>query len=374
MEKRNSMDGLGGRCAIVGVGYTDITRRSDRSIGALAVDAACDAIRDAGLERADIDGYVGSPAGSIGFDEVSSRRLVSDLGLNDVRWAMDVQGMATGMVVAAVHALCAGTCNYVVAAKAMYNPATPKPVNAGPLYAGGAEQFALPYGIGPGGGRFALRLARYMHDHSATRDELFEIAALSRSNAQLNPYAIWGGADALSKADYLNARWINQPMCLYDADMPVCGAGAVILTTADRAKDLRQPPAYISGFSNAENPQRLFEMAGVIQKDVQVAQLYDGYSFMVWMALEELGFCERGDAHEYARRDRLGIKGELPINTFGGALGEGRLHGIGHLREGAIQVMGRGKERQVENVNHAVVHVGIPEASWNLLLSADNSN
>src|ERR1700685_27563 len=184
----------GSEVAIVGVGYTPIARHSKRSLGSLAVDAALDAIKDAGLTRDKIDGYVGSPtapnvsaAHHDGLDEVSSTYMVEALGLTEPSWVMDVEGMATGMVVGAAHALMAGACHYVIAVRALYNPADRQYSRVLNDEAGGPAQFTLPYGIGPGGGRFALWLQRYMHEFGATRDALFEIARVARLHAQLNP-------------------------------------------------------------------------------------------------------------------------------------------------------------------------------------------
>ncbi len=235
----------------------------------------------------------------------------------------------------------------------------------------GPEQYTLPYGLGEGGGRFALMLARYMHDYGATRDELYEVARLSRNHALHNPYAVWREKGELSKQEYLNSPWVNEPLCLYDADMPVCGAGAFVIAAGDRAKDAPHAPAYIRSYANQNNFSALFRMADITHKDVQVAQIYDGYSFMVWRTLEELGFCERGEAHEFVRSENVGIGSIFALNTFGGALGEGRLHGIGHIREAALQVMNRAGRRQSTDVSFSLACVGIPEMSWALLLSRD---
>jgi acetyl-CoA acetyltransferase len=366
------------RVAIVGVGYTPITRYSERSLGSLAVEAALDAIRDAGLTRDDIDGYVGSPAAPNvsaahfdGLDEISSGFMVNALGLKEPNWVMDVDGMATGMVVAAAHALIARACRYVVAVRALYNPPDRQYSRVTDDVAGGPAQFTLPYGIGPGGGRFALWLQRYMHDYGATHDALFEIARVARLHAQHNPVAIWRGKGELTIEEYRSARPIYDPMCLYDSDMPVTGAGAIVLTSAERAHDLRHHPAYLVSYANATRPERVFETAGVRPGDVQVAQIYDGYSPLVWNWLEKLGFCGRGEAHAFTGAGRITLGGVLPLNTFGGALGEGRLHGIGHVREAAIQAMGRGGPRQVPDVRYSLAQVGVPERSWILLLGSE---
>jgi len=370
--------GKQGGAAIVGIGSTAIARHSSQSLGSLGCEAALNAIADAGLTPADIDGYVGSPSApnvsalhSDGVDEVSSSYMCTALGLNSTSWVMDVEGMTTGMVVAASHALASGACRYVVAVRALYNPRDRKYSLSTSEYATGPDQFTLPYGIGPGGGRFAQWLQRYMHDTGATREDLFEIAGVARRHAQNNPLAVWGGKGELTKEEYLAARWICEPMCLYDSDMPVTAAGALVLTTAERAKDLPGRAAHVLSYSNASNPMKVFESAGIRPTDVDVAQIYDGYAPMVWNWLGRLGFCDAGEAHRFARGSRITLGGELPLNTFGGALGEGRLHGMGHVREAALQAMGRAGPRQVPNVRHSLVQVGVPERSWILMLGPE---
>jgi acetyl-CoA acetyltransferase len=149
--------------------------------------------------------------------------------------------------------------------------------------------------------------------------------------------------------------------------MPVSGAVAFVMTTADRA--LHAPhAAYLSSFA-VNDARRLFEGAEILPKDVQVAQLYDGFSLMVWDWLERLGFCAPGEAHTFTQNGRISRNGPLPLNTFGGALGEGRLHGAGHVREAALQAMGRAEQRQIEGVQHSLVQVGVPERSWMLIFA-----
>jgi len=361
--------GLDGMAAIIGVGFSPVARRTDRTLGDLALEAALDAVRDAGIDRATIDGCAGAipvpgPGATYvdGIAEVSSRYMASALGLADPTWVMDVSGMIGGTVVASIHALASGLCRCVVITRALAAPATAS--DARPAKVAGAEQFTLPYGLGAAGGRFALWLQRYMHDHGATREELYRVAAQARASAQANPFAVWRGSKELALDEYLASRWLYQPMCLFDADMPIHGAGALVLTTAERAGDLSPRPAYITGYANAAHNLRAFEAAGIQPRDVQVAQLYDGFSPMVWLWLEKLGLCETGAAH------RLAYQPELPaLNTFGGALGEGRLHGMGHLREAALQAMGRADARGVPEVHHSLVQVGIPEDSWIFVMS-----
>lgn len=356
---------LHNKTAIVGVGFTPIARHGDRSLTSFAVEAALDAIRDAGLTPQEIDGYVGCPnapnasaAHADGVDEVSAGLVVRTLGIQDAGWVVDVNGLPTAAMVTAAQALHAGACSYVLIVRAMWNPQGTRYNQNRRTGAAGAEQFTLPYGLGSGGGPHALRLQRYLHENAATREELFEVVNAGRTHAQLNTVAYWKGRP-LSLEDYMNARWIYEPLCLFDCDIPVTAAGALVMTTAERARDLPHKPAYIAGYASTHQPMStIFETSGVDRKDVQVAQIYDGFAPFVWYWLEALGFCAPGEAHAFTRDGNIQLGGKLPVNTFGGNLGEGRLHGFGHVREGALQIMGRAGQRQVPNAEHCLLAVG----------------
>ncbi len=369
---------LRNRAAIVGVGYTPMLRSTDRSLGAIAVEAALDAIADAGLAREDIDGYIGMPNAPSpaarhldGVDEISAVYLAAALGMKEPAWLMDQSGQPTGAVAAACHVVASGLCNYVLVLRTMYNPVGRRYQEATQGTAGGPLQYGLPYGVSGGIAMLAHWLERYMHDYGATREALYSVVANDRRHARLNPVAYWRDKE-LTLDDYMNARPIYAPMCVFDCDIPVTAAGAVIVTTAERARDLRHPPAYVSGVANSLQPgSRIFEISDVARKDVQVAQIYDGFSPFVWNWLERLGYCGTGEAHLYTQDGRIGLGGATPINTFGGQLGEGRLHGMGHLREGVMQVMGRAGERQVPDVQHSLVVNGFVGSHpyFNLMLS-----
>lgn len=369
------------RTAIVGVGYTPVMRQAPSTLGSLAVDAALNAIEDAGLTPDTIDGYVGTPFGpnvssldADGIGHVSAGYLAAALGLNRLRFATDIIGLPSTSLVMGMQALLAGLCNYVLLLRAIYNPPARRGPPFGRLGAAGPEQFTQPYGLPGGVGQYALDLQRYMHEYGATREELFAVVKADRAHAQLNPIAYWRGSE-VSLEDYLNARWVCEPLCLFDCDLPVTMAGAVIVTTAERARDLPHRPAYISGVAGcAPGDETVFQAAGVEPADVHVAQIYDGYSPFVWYWLEYLGFCATGEAHAFTQGGRIELGGELPINTFGGNLGEGHFQGFGHLREGAMQIMRRCAERQVHDAEHCLVAIGAPNGArsrYAIMLSTD---
>lgn len=355
---------LRNKTAVVGVGYTPFVRKAERSLVAFAVDAALAAIEDAGLSREDIDGLVGSPGAPNasamhrdGVDEVSARLITGSLGLPNPRFVLDIGGLPTTALTVAVQALTAGLCNYCLVVRAMYNPVGVRYGETDRSVVGGPEQFTTPYGL-QAIGRHALWLQRYMHDHGATREDLFHLVKTERYNAQLNPYAYWRGRD-ITLQEYLESRWVFEPMCIYDCDLPLTGAGAVVVTTSDRARHLRHKPAYITAVCPTPMPgDTIFELAGVDRQDVQVVMLYDGFIQHIWWGLEHWGFCGKGEAYQFARHERIRVGGEFPINTHGGSQGEGRLHGMGHLREATMQIRGRAGERQVPNVQHCLVTNG----------------
>jgi acetyl-CoA acetyltransferase len=353
--------------AIVGIGGTRMERRPGRSLGALALDAALAAIEDAGLTPADIDGYAGTPPGVNltahhwdGVDEISGTYVVNGLDLKNVRWIIDsTKGLTCDAVVEAVHALNAGAVTHVLIVRGMYVPTNVRYAEQGLAEAGGAVQFMAPYGAASGILRAAMELQSYMHAYGATKADLYHVAKTLRDHALRNPWSYWYGKKPLTEDEYLSARMIFDPMCLFDCDIPTTGAGAVVMTTADRARHLRHKPAYVRALATAaEGYKNVWPKSGLTPRDVQVAQIYDGFLPFFWEWLENLEFCGPGEAHAFTRDGNITFGGRLPYTTFGGSLCEGRLHGMGHLREGALQVMGRAGERQVPNVQHSLVTMG----------------
>lgn len=370
--------------AIVGVGATRMERRPQRSLAALAVDAALAAIEDAGLKPSDIDGVAGSPLGVNltnmhwdGVDEISIGYLAGSLRLRNVRWMVDLaRGFATEALIEGIHALIAGSCTAVLIMRAMYNPVGVRYAEQSLDRAGGPLQFTAPYGANSGIVRAAMELQRYFHLCGATRRDLYHVAKTLRDHALMNPQAYWYGRSALTADEYLSARFIYEPMCLYDCDIPITGAGAFVLTTADRARHLPHKPAYITAYAtHAEGYREIYRKAKLGPKEIQVAQLYDGFLPFIWEWLETLEFCGAGEAYQFARDGNISLAGTLPVTTFGGSHGEGRLHGMGHIREGALQVMGRAGSRQVPDVQHCMITSGSRRIPGSVIvLSADGFN
>jgi acetyl-CoA acetyltransferase len=260
------------------------------------------------------------------------------------------------------------------------------------LFAGGELpphlEYTGPFGALSAANWLAMPAQRYMHDFGLTREQLGAIPLNARRNAGLNPDAIY--RDPLTLDDYLGARMISEPLCLYDCDVPCDGATAVIVSRRDAASGLPRRPLTVESvgtgmFERATWDQRfdvttmaahdaaatLWEHTNLRPGDVDLAQLYDGFSFLTVMWLEALGFCEHGKVGEFVEGgDRIALDGPLPLNTSGGQLSGGRLHGMGFLHEACVQLWGEGGDRQAPNTPEtAVVGVGGGPVAGAMLLS-----
>lgn len=375
--------------AVVGVGFSEIARRSARSVGDLTVDAARRAAEDAGVPVADIDGLstypdipsYGSPSVD-GRDVVTVHYLARRLGLVDtLSWNAQSDAAVPGSFIEAANAVAAGACRYALVFRAMRNPVGAYNAFTGDQAARGA-QFALPFGVFRGYQHYGQAYRRYMHEYGATREHMASLILGNRANARLTEHAYFATAPELTLEDYLGARMLADPVCLLDCDIPVDGAVAILLTGADRAADARHSPAYLAGYGQSagrgasdgalavglslrqigQEGRRVCDAmraaTGLKPSDVDVAQIYDGYSFFVYWWLEALGVCEPGEAHEFIQHGRIARGGDFPVNTAGGVLGEGRLHGISHIAEAALQAAGRAGPRQVAGAEVSAALVG----------------
>jgi acetyl-CoA acetyltransferase len=362
-----------GKTAIVGIGSSELVRESKRPLGLLALDACRAAIDDAGLSPEKIDGLATYPeapflgAGSRdGVDIVSVGWVINHLGLApDVRWYAQIEtGMIAAPVIEGANALLTGACDYVLIWRALHQPRRYGTFDA--RRAAGDSQFLAPWGCISIIQSHAMAWQRYMHLYGATREALCTMAVNSRRNANLNPRAFFRDKP-MTREDYFNARLIAEPFCLFDCDVPVEGCVALVMTKAERARDLRNAPAYLAGYGqNTARRQtllyytlddyvacgqslasKLWSAAGMGPSDMDAAQLYDGFNPSAVYWLEAAGFCGRGEAWQFIQDGRIALEGEMPVNTFGGSLSEGRLHGMGHIAEAVFQVTDRAERRQV---------------------------
>ena len=374
------------RAAVVGVGHSKVHRRDDISLGALTVDACRNAIADAGLKPSDIDGLACAPNvpldgnGDVnGIDLVRTNFIARALDL-DLAWGADVVGMVGQSLVQAIHAIAAGGCNYALVFRSMHGPQG-RYGRSNPSELEGQRQYTGSYGMfAPV--MFATMWSRYQQKYnSGTREQMATYIVNNRKNALMWEHGHWyqHRPEPLTIEDYLTARTISTPFCLFDCDIPVQGSGAWVVTSAEGARDLPNPPAYVLGTTSPVHggervgpfvtlerqmeegkrvAKHLWENAGVDPRDVDVANLYDGFSIITPLWLEAMGFCGEGEAFEFMQDGRIELDGELPLNTSSGNLGAGRMHGVPHFIDGALQVMGRSGPRQVKDAESSVAMVG----------------
>ena len=376
-----------GKAVITGAGKSQVGRRLGRTGLELTVEAVLRAIADAGLDPDDIDGVASYPGPGVpdpGFSGATVAELRNALGLR-CRWyvsSLETAGQI-GPVIEACMAVTLGLANHVVAFRSVWESTAAQKAGGGRasvLFAGGKLpahlEFMAPFGALSAANWLAMPAQRYMHDYGLTREQLGWIAINARRNAGLNPDAIY--RDPMTMDDYLGARMISEPLCLYDCDIPCDGATAVIVSRRDAATGSRRRPLTVESvgpamFERATWDQRsdigtmaahdsaasLWQNTILTPADVDMAQLYDGFSLLTVMWLEALGFCERGKAGEFIDGgENIGLTGSLPINTSGGQLSAGRLHGMGFLHEACIQLWGDGGDHQLPKVPE-VVAIGV---------------
>lgn len=385
---------LKGRTAIAGLGLTRMGRVYDSAMG-FAVEAVRLALDDAGLERSDLDGLLLNPGLAWADTTMASFALQQALGLRNVRYsaAMNLGGATAATMVA--HAAMAIDAGLATAVACVFSDAPlkpPKPAAEGQKQGGGsASAYGFARGLSAAYGQFgvnalyALVARRHMHRYGTTSDHLGQVAVAERAWANRNPAAQFSGTP-LTLEDYHRSRWIVEPFHLLDCCLVSNGGAAVIVTSAERARNLRQPPVYIWGFgqghpggdpidtltSGAPIAREIaFRMAGIETANVDVAELYDCYTFTVLVTLEDYGFCAKGEAGRFVAGGTIAPGGRLPVNTGGGQLSSFYMWGMTPVSEGVIQARGQGNARQVDK--HDVVLVsgngGILSTHATLVLS-----
>ena len=371
------MEKLEDRAAITGIGQSDVGRRLGRDPLALTVDACLAAIEDAGLQREDIDGLSTYPgmmagAGNPGFSGAGITEVHDMLRL-DLNWfagGPEAPGQL-GSVIDACAAVATGLARHVLCFRTVWESTAQGSGGragmggGGKFRASGMTQWTLPFGAASAACWIAMFAQRHFHEFGTTREQLAQIALNARKNAGLNPKAIY--RDPMSLDDYLSARMISEPFCLYDCDIPCDGATAVIVSHIDAARDLRKPALQVQSVGTAlhgrpswdqfddlttmatrDVGKMLWERTDLKPSDVDVAECYDGFSFITMAWLEALGFCGKGESGPFIEGGaRIALDGEIPLNTHGGQLSAGRLHGYGFLHEACVQLWGEGGERQV---------------------------
>ncbi|HEY2330473.1 MAG TPA: hypothetical protein VGH94_01010 [Acidimicrobiales bacterium] len=369
------------KTAVVGVGSTPYYKRG-RSLPQTPMEMACKAtllaLEDAGLTVDDVDGfamYSGAPADPGG--------LASLLGVPEVRFAATLTsggGGAAGSLGLAAAAIVSGHANVVVSLMTLQQATNrfggsssgprqlPSAGGAGAYGGGGGvppeSAFTAPATIVSPGQNFSMITNRHMYQYGTKREHFAEICVSQRNNAIRRPTSMM--RDPLTLDDYFNARMISEPLCLFDYTMETDGAVAVVTTTIERARDLRQPPVLISGSANGglgnhasllgsfQMPEesfassghravakQVYEMAGVTPDDIDVALLYDHFSPMVLMQIEDYGFCPIGEGGPFVAEGNIRWPtGKIPVNTHGGNLSEAYVIGMTHVKEAVEQLRG----------------------------------
>ncbi len=363
---------LRGRTAIAGLGQTKQGKVYDRNAVGFAVEAVELALADAGLERKDLDGLLLNPGLAWGTAAMGSFQLQQALGLRDLTMqaTMNLGGATAGaMIQHAALAITAGLCTTVacVFSDSPLKPPAPERDRAGKKE-GSAASYAFARGLDAAYGQFgvnamyALIARRHMHVYGTTQDHLGAVAVNQRRWANMNPAAQLHDVP-LTLTDYHASRWVVEPFHMLDCCLVSNGGVvAVIVTSAERARALRKPPVYIwgmgQGHPGGEPAETLvsgaplasttaFAMAGITQKDVQVCELYDCYTFTVLVTLEDYGFCAKGESGAFVAAGTTAPGGALPVNTGGGQLSSSYMWGMTPIAEGIVQARGEGGERQV---------------------------
>jgi acetyl-CoA acetyltransferase len=343
--------------AISGIGWSDIGRRTRRDPLMLTLDAAQAAIADAGLEVGDIDGvstYPGATGSTPGISGAGIDDVRSLLGL-DLRWRAGGPELAgqLGSLVNAVLAVAAGLATHVLCFRSVWESTAQ--AEAGDRSSIVAQtkrpevRWGQPYGVGYST-YGALAMQRYLHETGATREQFAQLAVVSRANAAGNPLAVY--REPLTVDDYLGARMISDPLCLYDCDVPVDGAVAVVVSRRDSGAVSPTRAIGIEAMGSASGFEPCADMmwsrTDLKPSDVDVAEVYDGFTILAVRWLEALGLTPRHETGPFLEGGwRIALDGELPISTGGGQLSAGRLHGYGALLEACIQLRGDGGTRQV---------------------------
>lgn len=371
------------RAIIVGIGETEYSKNSGMSQLALLLQAATRAIEDAGLRPKDIDGVI--PAmGLIPFEDIAV-----NLGTEDLKYAASILmggASAVASLQSAAMAVASGIATNVLCLTG-WNGYSGMRISgigqAADLSSSGMpmlspmpklRDFEMPYGAFVPAQWYAPMAMRHMHEYGTTSRQLGAVAVTTRKHAQLNERAMMRGRP-MTIEDHQNSRMIVTPFHLFDCCLESDGAAAVVVTSAERAKDMKHRPAYIMGAAEGHPvpvdhiaaredmfqvglsyaAPRAFSMAGVTPKDIDVAEIYDCFTWTVIIQLEELGFCKRGEGGPFVEGGRIELGGELPVNTHGGLLSQAHVIGMNHIVEAVRQLRGDAGEAQVKDAEIALV-------------------
>lgn len=354
---------------ITGVGQSEIGVRLERHPLLLTLDAVKEAMDEAGLTIGQIDGvstYPGKIPAYLGFSPVGADELVDALGIK-ARWYAGGGEITSqlGAVVAAMDAVKAGHARHVICFRTVYEAGAMAKPDEYPMprreRVDGMSQWFAPFYAISAATWVAQYAMRHVKKYGLTREQLAQIALTDRANAALNPRALV--REPLTLDEYMSARMISSPLCLFDCDRYSDASTVVIVSAGDALDEVKCTPIRIAATAGSVDRhswdqaewmasyatgKELWNHTDYTVDDVDTVQFYDGFSFLALSWLEALGFCDIGEGGRFIEGGkRIALDGELPMNTFGGQIGAGRLHGFGFAHEAVVQLRGKGEARQI---------------------------
>ncbi|OGA57628.1 MAG: hypothetical protein A3G81_03890 [Betaproteobacteria bacterium RIFCSPLOWO2_12_FULL_65_14] len=365
--------------AIAGIGHTKYSANSGATVLNLALEACRSAVADSGIQMDEIDGLVSYHFG----DSVPSIAVATGLGLPAARYAVEFSsgGNAANLIVqTAAAAIEAGLARNVICFRAMNGRSGLRLGGGRDLNSRGVTQYTAPFGWITYPQAMAMWCRRHMIKYGTTSEQLGAVAVSCRRNAALNPRAMM--REPITLADHQASRMIVEPFRLLDICLESDGACAVLVTSAERARDLRRKPVYILGAAYGGGPNQgddlfdairwpehahnyakyiatdLWGSAGVGPRDIDVAEIYDCFTYSVIMQLEGFGFCGEGEGGAFVQSGGIERDGEIPVNTHGGLLSEAYIHGLNHVVEAVEQLRGEAGPRQIAGARLALTTAG----------------
>ncbi len=361
------------RAAIAGIGETAFARELPASQLELACRAIVAALDDAGIRPEEVDGLCSFTTEKNDIVDALEVDVARNVGLGDLSFFAQVGyggGAPCATVGLAAMAVATGQASVVLAWRARKRSKAYRPWAMTPPRVPGHRQWSRPWGLVRPVDEIAMLATRYMHEYGATREHLANVALAQRAHANRNPRAIMFDR-RLSREDYFAARPISEPLCLYDNCLENDGAVAVVVTSAARARDGRQPPAYVHAFGqglprqhqtmmnyHCEDPlegptwacaRALWRHSEFAPADIKVAQIYDAFTPEIWLSLEGFGFCRRGEGAAFTEGGNLEWgRGGLAVNTSGGSLSEAYVHGFNLISEGVRQIRGTSSSQVID--------------------------